>query len=148
METQKSVLIIDDDVDLIEAMRMILEQSDYHVDAAFSTEEGLEAARRSRPDLIILDVMFGSTNDPNGFAFAVQLKHDKSLAPVPILMSTSINREYPGFNFSEKDDEFLPVDDFVNKPVDAEILLEKVGNLIAQKVSRWHDWPEPASETI
>lgn len=142
MDSEKNVLIIDDDVDLIEAMRMVLEGSHYHVDFAYSPEDGMAVAKAKNPDVIILDVMFGTANDSSGFEYAVKFKQDKKLADIPILMSTSVNQEYSGFNFSKNDEEFLPVDDFVNKPVSADDLVKKVTTLIGQHGSKWRNWPE------
>ncbi len=58
-------------------------------------------------------------------------------------MLTAINTEKPAFKFSpETDGEFMPVDSFLDKPVRSEDLLLKVEELLAQKTSRWQNWPE------
>ena len=82
--------------------------------------------KQETPDLIILDVMFGSMGESKGFDFAQTMRLDKKFASIPILMLTAINTEKPSFNFSpETDGEFLPVDSFLDKPVHSEDLLRE-----------------------
>jgi DNA-binding response OmpR family regulator len=141
------VLIIEDDIDLIEAMRVTLEAERYTVITATNPERGVELATEERPDVIILDVMFGADERSKGFDYAVKMKMDKKLAPVPILMVTSINVRYPEFQFSPKSDgEFLPVDDFIDKPAQPKELIQKVQKLLEAKVSKWVNWPNPPDQ--
>lgn len=137
MGTQKQakILIIDDDENIVEAMKVILESRDYEVMAAHNKEDGLEQVENSKPDLIILDVMMSHMTD--GFQVARKLKSDDQTAHIPILMVTAIHREMdkelsPGFvRYSpETDDDYLPVDDFLDKPVQPSDLLERVGKLL------------------
>ena len=63
---------------------------------------------------------------------------------IPILMVTSVNIRRPGYKFSpDTDGEYLPVDDFIDKPAKPENLVKKVAKLLEQKVSRWANWPNP-----
>jgi CheY-like chemotaxis protein len=133
MVNQK-ILIIDDDPDIIEAMRMPLEANDYEVITASCGKEGLQRAKDEIPDLIILDVMMET--DTEGFHVAYELRSEdkdseyKKCRETPILMITAISQK-KGMDFSpEKDEAFLPVDDFVKKPVHPKDLLEKVTELL------------------
>ena len=134
MANQK-ILIIDDDPDIVEAMRMPLEANSYNVITASNGKEGLQIAKEEVPDLIILDVMMET--DTEGFHVAYALRSEepdseyKHCRKIPILMITAISQK-KGMNFSpEKDDAFLPVDSFIEKPVQPKDLLAKVSELLA-----------------
>ena len=136
MANQK-ILIIDDDPDIVEAMRMPLEANAYNVVAANSGKEGLQRAKEEVPDLIILDVMMET--DTEGFHVAYELRSDeqtseyKDCKNIPILMITAISQK-KGMNFSlEKDDAFLPVNSFIEKPIQPKDLLERVAELLTNK---------------
>lgn len=139
MNEKSKILIIDDDSDLVAALKILLETRDYQVSTALDPEEGSTKLNQEKPDLIILDVMFGSKGESKGFDFAQKIRYEKQNADIPVLMLTAINTEKPFFNFSiETDGEFLPVDSFIDKPVKPEELYKKVEELIKQKTSRWH----------
>jgi len=142
MNEKHKILIIEDDRDLVEAIALILKSKEYQVVRAYNTEIGVKMIKEEKPELIILDVMFGSKGKTKGFDLAVRVRQDKSMANVPILMLTSVNEVYPGFDFSPNtDEEFLPVDEFINKPAQPDELLEKVEKLLQAKTSKWVDWP-------
>jgi DNA-binding response OmpR family regulator len=143
MNEKPLILIIEDDTDLVAAMKRILENQGFIATIAYDPDEGKEELKKETPDLIILDVMFGSKGESKGFDFAQALKLDKKFASVPILMLTAINTEKPSFKFSpETDGEFLPVDSFLDKPVHSEDLIRVVEELLKQKTSKWQHWPE------
>ena len=127
------ILIIEDDPDFVESMRLPLEANSHDVEFAESGEAGLQKVKEVEPDLIILDVMMET--DTAGFHVAYQLRDADpaseyaKYSKIPILMVTSIS-EKAGMMFDpEVDQEFLPVDDFVAKPIKPDDLLEKVGKL-------------------
>lgn len=141
MGTKAQILIIEDDMDTSEAMKLTLESQDYTVFTADNPKDGIEKARAEKPDLIILDVMFGRTEQAVGFDSAIEMKKDETLAPIPILMITAVNIRYPNFGFSpQADGDYLPVDEFVNKPADPDDLISKVKALLKQKTSKWANW--------
>jgi CheY-like chemotaxis protein len=128
------ILIIDDDPDIVEAMRMPLEANAYEVISAKSGKEGLQKVKDEVPDLIILDVMMETETE--GFHVTYKLRSEESESEykeyknIPILMLTAISSK-TGMKFSlEKDEEFLQVDDFVEKPIQPKELLEKVSKLL------------------
>jgi CheY-like chemotaxis protein len=127
------VLIIDDDPDIVEAVRLILESSGHTVEEARDGVSGLSKVKEFNPDMIVLDVMMES--DSAGFHVAYQLRNPDpaseyaAYSQVPILMLTAIGKQR-GMAFSpETDKEFLPVDDFVEKPIQPADLLDKVARL-------------------
>jgi len=125
----KKVLIIDDDPDIVEAEKMILESKGYEVDSAPDGERGLAKAQHAAPDLIILDVMM--TTIDQGFQVAYKLKESPELKNIPIMMTTAIG-QVTKFKFDpEKDEGFLPVDAFVEKPVKPAELIANVETLLS-----------------
>ena len=143
MNDKPKILIIEDDTDLVAAIKMLLEKKNYNVIAAYDPEEGNETLKREMPDLIILDVMFGSKGEPKGFDFAQRLRYNKLFAGIPILMLTAINAKKPYFNFSpDTDGEYLPVDSFLDKPIQSDELFRKVEDLLKQKTSKWINYPQ------
>lgn len=128
--SQKRILIIDDDPDIVFAMKVILEDRSYTVLSAPDGEEGMKLVKEESPDLIILDVMM--TTKDEGFQIAYKLKNEHKYSKIPILMSTSVNKE-TGFKFStETDDAWLPVDEFAEKPIHPDDLLQRVERLLAK----------------
>lgn len=127
------ILVIEDDADMVTAIRMPLEANDYEVFAAATGEEGLQKVKEVEPDLIILDVMMETTTA--GFQVSLQLRNpdeDSEYAAyrhIPILMLTAIHTT-TSLRFGP-DEAYLPVDDFVDKPVDPDVLLKKVRALIS-----------------
>ena len=133
MEKPK-VLVIDDDPDLVESLRITLEANNYEVFSAENGTEGLRMVKETHPDLIILDVMMDTITE--GFQVSYQLRSRdpnseyREYSNIPILMLTGISQK-THMKFSHKEDEdYLPVDDFMEKPIRLEALLERVKKLI------------------
>ena len=121
---EHTILIIDDDIDLVEILRITLENSGYRVIDAQTGERGLDLARQQDPDLILLDVMMGKVDE--GFQVAYQLRSDEVTAQTPILMLTAVTTQ-TGFHFDPaKDQEFLPVNEFIEKPVSPRNLVDMI----------------------
>ncbi len=124
------ILIVEDDADILEAMRIILEDGGYEVAWAMDSGEARQLMKRRRPDLMILDVMMRSPDE--GFQFAYQLKNDPQYENIPILIVTSIAQK-TGFSFSpETDGDFLPVEGFIEKPVNPQQLLNNIKQLLSK----------------
>src|SRR3989338_11664191 len=123
------ILIIDDDPDISEAIKVVLESKNYKVDNAGSGEEGLKKVKIDNPDLIILDIMMEKGD--TGFDVARELKNDPSAKHIPILMLTAI-KEKTGLDFKKEagDETWLPVDDYVEKPLKPDQLIAKVEKLL------------------
>ena len=133
MENAK-ILIVDDDQDLRESLAAILEGRDYSVSTAGDREAGMEKMRSDRPDLLLLDVMMSAWQD--GFEMARELKGDPELKDVPILMLTGV-KEKTGIDFKSAagDPTWCPVEGFLEKPVQPEILMEQIDKLLSEKTS-------------
>ncbi len=132
MSRKAHILIIDDDPDIVEAMKVVLENKQYRITVAKNGEEGIRDAKADKPDLVILDVMM-ETGD-KGFEVARELKSNKSYADIPILMLTAI-KEKTGLDFRKEagDNAWLPVDDYCDKPLNPDELISKVELLLKNK---------------
>ena len=126
------ILMIDDDPDIITAIRIPLEASGYDFFVAYSGAEGLEKVKEVKPDLIILDVMMETATE--GFQLAHRLRDRSSgseyaeYSGIPILMLTAIHTTTP-LRFAP-DEDYLPVDAFLDKSADPDQLLAKVAELL------------------
>ncbi|HEW79083.1 MAG TPA: response regulator [Phycisphaerales bacterium] len=131
MENAK-ILIVDDDQDITEALQAILESEQYIVLTAADRTEGMEKIRTNKPDLVILDVMMSAWQD--GFEMARALKKDPEFKDTFILMLTAV-KDRTGIDFKSTagDPNWLPVDGFLDKPVEPEILLAEVKKLLSKK---------------
>jgi len=126
---QGRILIIDDDPDITEAMTVVLAHKGYEIDSASDSSEGMERLKAHRPDLIILDVMMRTSQE--GFDLSRQLKNNTEYKEIPILMLTAVKGK-TGLDFKSTagDESWLPVEEFLDKPVKPDVLLEKVASLI------------------
>ncbi len=126
---QGKILIIDDDPDITEAMTVVLENRGYKVRSARDGSEGMEQMKKSKPDLIILDVMMRTSQE--GFELSRELKNNAKYKDIPILMLTGV-KDKTGLDFKSEagDQSWLPVEEFLDKPVKPNVLLEKVENLL------------------
>ena len=122
------ILDIDDDVDVLVARKMVLEHNDYDVVQATSIDVAKEILENEKIDLIILDVMM--QKDSDGFNFAQYVKMNEKLKQIPILMVTAVSQRTP-FKFNvETDGAFLPVEKFLDKPVDPDLLIATIRGLL------------------
>jgi len=121
---KKTILVIDDDIDLVEIIRVTLENQGYGVIDAQNGERGLKRAQEDKPDLILLDVMMGTVDE--GFQVAYQLRDGADTKDIPILMLTAV-ADQTGFEFNpKKDADFLPVNEFLEKPLSPRKLVDMV----------------------
>lgn len=130
----KKVLIIDDDIDVVEAMKIALESVGYEIEYAGDSEEGFDKLLKFEPDLLILDVMM--TTITEGFNAAWDIRSPdpnsrfKDFRDIPILMISAVS-SIQNMSFDpEQDQDFLPVNDFVEKPISPRSLIDKVQELI------------------
>ncbi|MCL6495025.1 MAG: response regulator [Ignavibacterium sp.] len=118
------IAIIDDDPDILDASTLILQSKGYDVITATNPDDGYKIIKEQNPDLIILDVMMNEPDD--GFFLAQKLRREK--IETPIIMYTSVSKTL-GLEFAAG--EMIPVDEFVEKPISPETLIDKVEKLLA-----------------
>lgn len=130
------VMIVDDDQDFAETIALVVEKEGHEVQMKYDTESAFESMISKAPDLVLLDVMFPEDSSA-GFELARTIRHEhenEKLKMVPILMLTAINAKFPlGFGPNDIDSEWMPVTDFLEKPVDFDVLRDKVAMLLNQK---------------
>ena len=120
------ILIVDDDPDIQDACRLVLEKEGYEVECASSRAEGKQKVVDYGPDLLILDVMMEEPDD--GLIMARELR--KTGFSAPIIMLTSVNAAM-GLQI-DRDDEIVPVEIFQSKPVEPKKLIEEVRSLLSK----------------
>jgi len=126
------ILIADDDPDIRESLQAILESQQYTVVTAVDKTDGMEKIKAEKPDLAILDVMMSTWED--GFEMSRELKKDPQFKDMPILMLTGIKNE-TGIDFKATagDPAWCPVDAYLEKPIEPDILLMEVAKLLSGK---------------
>lgn len=122
----KKILIIDDDPDIVESTKLILENEGYDVISESGPDTGYQAAISENPDLIILDVMMVEPDD--GFFIAAKIKSKNP--DVPIIMYSAVSNAL-GYEFGSG--SVVKVDQFIDKPVEPEVLISAIGKLLNGK---------------
>jgi len=123
MEKKAKILLIDDDVDFVEATKTILESKPYEVIVAYEGDEGLHKAREENPDLIILDVIMPVKD---GFTAAEQLKKDPQLSKIPVIMLTAFAAKGGETSIPVSRGYTLEAEDYIDKPIRPEELLARI----------------------
>jgi two-component system alkaline phosphatase synthesis response regulator PhoP len=120
----KRILIVDDEVQLVEMVKMRLEAAGYEIISAYDGQEGFDKAKRDKPDLIILDLMLPKMD---GYKVCGLLKNDARYSNIPIIMFTARVREE-----DERLGRDLGAEEYVTKPFDPKILLSKIKELLGE----------------
>lgn len=134
----KKIYIIDDDRNIVEAMSIVLRAHGYDVLCQFNEDNVIENLVAKKPDLVILDVIFPQ-NATAGFEIAREIRKNQATASLPIIMLSAINEKgvYAGtFSNNDRDDAWLPIDEFVEKPIQNEQLLQKVKQVLAGRAGQ------------
>jgi CheY-like chemotaxis protein len=126
MSEPKSVLIIDDDSDFVRAVQALLESSGYKVRSASGGRDGLQLAKTTQPDLILLDVMMSERTE--GFFVLQEMRRVPALSNTPVIVLSSIYSDEPVFRVSPEAG-WLPANLFLAKPVEPARLLAEVTRL-------------------
>lgn len=133
-----TVLIVDDDIDFVRANRTALEASGYRVLAAHNAHDALRLAQENHVDVAILDVMMD--NPEEGFMLAREMRKDARTKGIPLVMLSSVNEVnrqagYPfQFSDSDRDETWLPIDRFLDKPVRPHQLAEAIRPFVHQSI--------------
>jgi two-component system alkaline phosphatase synthesis response regulator PhoP len=122
--TKETILIIDDELDLVILLKMRLEHLGYQVFYLRSGKNALETVKNKKPDLIILDIMMP---DRDGCDICYELKHNPDTASIPVIIFTAHSEWKKDMGDVSK---FIKADDYVPKPFEPEVLLEKIRKLL------------------
>ena len=125
MAEKKRILLIDDDPDFVEAVKVIVENGGYDVKVAYDGEEGLEAVAAEKPDLIVLDVMMPVMN---GHECCAKLKADPATAKIPVILLTAVADRVTTSTYTHRDMLESEAEDYMPKPVEPKELLNLIKN--------------------
>src|SRR5512136_2470781 len=128
------ILIIDDDRDLVESIRIVLESRKYGVRVAYNGKDGFQKIQEKAPDLILLDVMMAT--DTEGFSLAYKLRNNPAYREIPIIMVTGFTKkmaETGPEKFQHIMGESWPVTQFLEKPIDPEQLLSVIEDILGER---------------
>lgn len=116
------VLVVDDDPDFVKVTTKVLEQAGYDVISAPNGAKALQTMRQERPDVVLLDIMMSYILD--GLDVSREMAEDPDLKDMPVIMVTSLTGVKGSGVFPT--DEYVPVDEWLSKPVEPETLLTRV----------------------
>jgi DNA-binding response OmpR family regulator len=130
---KKKIYIVDDDKNIVESLTIVLEASDFEVTSQYNEEDLINNLNSYNPDLIILDVMFPEDKGA-GFQMGRDIRDNEKTLNTPIFMLSAINEKgvYAGtFSNKDRDSAWLPVNEFIEKPISPEQLLRQVNTYLA-----------------
>jgi len=147
----KKIVVVDDDVSTVTFLSAALEQNGYNPIGAHNGKDGLELIMKEKPDLAILDVMMPKKT---GFVLFKQLRRDENFKNLPVIMLTGVAEVLEGLDDQSDDTHERPYDDlrekmrkailemkeeglvkpdvFIDKPIDPELVVSKVKELIGE----------------
>lgn len=123
---KRHILCIEDETDMIDLIRIILERKGFEVEGASGGEEGLQKLHETRPDLVLLDLMMP---DIDGWEVYQQMKADETTREIPVIVVTAKAQNIDkvlGLQIAK-------VDDYISKPFSPEDLLQSVEKVLERK---------------
>ena len=125
--TQKYILVVDDDPDLVETLSMMLESKGCEVGMAYDGIEGEASIKERRPDLVILDIMMPRKD---GYVLCAEMKANEETRDIPVILLTAVGGAGPSTTYTHADGMATEADDYIPKPIDTEGLWGAVSNLL------------------
>ena len=122
--SQKKILVVDDEPDLVETIRFPLEMEGFNVLVSYNGEDALNQARKEKPDLILLDLMLPKLD---GYKVCRLLKFDERYKHIPILMLTAKTQEKDKLLGKE-----TGADEYITKPFDIDELMQKIKSYLSK----------------
>ena len=126
----KKIFIVDDDSDIVDALSMVLTKHGFQVASSLTASDALKKIKQEKPDLVILDVMF--PEDPSkGFELSRLFHNDPAVKGIPVVILSAVNIKFKlGFSKKEIDSDWMPVKEFIEKPIEPEKLLAVINKVI------------------
>ena len=118
----KKILLVDDEIDLAETGKILLEEEGYDVYLAFDGLSAVEKVYEGRPDLVVLDI---SLPEMDGYQVCRVLKNDPQYADIPIIMLTARTQRSDEFRGKE-----TGADEYMTKPYSPQLLIESVNRIL------------------
>ena len=126
----KTILIIDDDPDYRDPLAVVLGAAGYRVRCACDGDQGLAMAREEPPDLILLDFIMPAKD---GFEVTHEIRQQTALRKVPVIALTAFGRDIGEIHGLPRDQALASIHDFLEKPVDPNVLLDRIAGAIAAR---------------
>jgi DNA-binding response OmpR family regulator len=128
----KKILVVDDDPDIRDVVTVILESRGYAIVTACDGIECLAALRAEKPDLMVIDLLMPKMD---GFAVLKELQDGRwsKFRQTPILILSSVREEASRRRYELETALEFNVDDYVEKPINPDVLLERVERLIVKR---------------
>lgn len=126
MSAKKKILLVDDDLDLLEQNKMLIESKGYEVITANSGKEGFEVFKKSKPDACVVDLIMEEHD--SGFILCYRIKRDDYGKTIPVFILTSATYD-TGFKFgasTSEEKEWIKADALLNKPVIIDEFVQKL----------------------
>ncbi len=125
MSSQKHILVVDDDPDLVEALAMKLTSKNFRVTKAYDGVEAWEKIRADKPDLMILDVMMPRKN---GYQLCDEIKADPQYKNIAVILLTAVADAVASTSYTHHDGKKTLADDYIPKPIDLDKLVAAVND--------------------
>lgn len=130
MSDKKRVLVVDDDVQLVDTVKTLLESVGYEVSYAYQSEKGMELGRELKPDLVLLDVMFAGPPGPDGLEISRRLRQDPVLGHTPVIILSGVRKLLDMPFKLAPDEDYMPVRAFLEKPFKPDQLLGEIEKVL------------------
>lgn len=121
------ILVVDDEPDMVEMIKTALEGASHRVITAYNGQEGLDKARKEKPDAIILDIMMPVKD---GFVACKELKEDPGLQNIPVLILTAVSEHFADTRYAKSMGLDLDAEDYIDKPIDPKQLLVRLDKIL------------------
>ena len=125
--SDKYILVVDDDPDLVETVALMLESKGCEVGKAYDGIEGEESIKERRPDLVILDIMMPRKD---GYVLCAEMKASEETRDIPVILLTAVGEAVPSTSYSHADGMNTEADEYIPKPIDTEGLWKAVTALL------------------
>lgn len=126
MDKKKKILLVDDDIDLLEQNKVLIESKGYEVITANSSAEGWEVFKKTKPDAAVIDLIMEEYD--SGFVLCHRIKKDEHGKNIPVFILTSATYD-TGFKFgasTSEEKEWINADELINKPVIIDEFVQKL----------------------
>lgn len=133
MSNKKKILLVDDDLDLLEQNKILIESKGYEVITANSSKEGWEVFKITKPDACVIDLIMEEYD--SGFVLCHRIKKDEHGKDIPVFILTSATYD-TGFKFgasTSEEREWINADELINKPVVIDEFVQKLENYFEMK---------------
>lgn len=130
MSDKKQIMVVDDDVQVVDTVKTLLESVGYEVSYAYQSEKGMDLAREIKPDLILLDIMFAGPPGPDGVEISRRLRQDPVLGDTPVIIVSGVKKLLDMPLKLAPDEDYMPVRAFLEKPFKPDKLLAEIEKIL------------------